>query len=382
MFVEHVGLQFGAVAAVLNFNRVGAALGELLERDLFLAVNPYFDDYTKIEPKASAPGSTEAITAAFDLLGWHSEVKAMDKPNFQSLGVVQDVSRVMSCGRMIVSNSDSWVAECDSLVLSAWLRKWLPPALAGTLRGKLGFANSNTFGACGKVVLKALSMRQYGARSMCRTTAQLELAFEWLHAFLHQAPPRTISFARSSGQPVLIFSDGWQSGDVPPKLGMAAVLWDRASDTKEYFSWMIEAEVVDAWSKDGLKKALINEAEHFPILISRTTWSVLPQGRKVIHFVDNNGARDSHISGYSRSEAVGHILAATKLVEAKIGMWCWFDRVPTDSNIADGPSRDAHELVVACGFRRRERTFPEGWSPEDGVLPGLGLKWHLGVQAP
>ena len=96
----------------------------------------------------------------------------------------------------------------------------------------------------------------------------------------------------------------------------------------------------------------------------------------VIHFVDNNGARDSHISGYSRSDVVGSILAATKLIESKIGMWCWFDRVPTDSNIADGPSRDAHELVIACGFSRVQPTFPSGWSPSDGTLPSLDLEWH------
>eukprot|EP00972_Heterocapsa_arctica_P091302 13471839-Heterocapsa_arctica.AAC.1 len=94
---------------------------------------------------------------------------------------------------------------------------------------------------------------------------------------------------------------------------------------------------------------LINQAELFPGLLSLTTWSGRLFRRRVLFFIDNDGARDSLIKGYSAVEASGHIIGAVGLAEQRLQCQSWFTRVPSPSNIADGPSRLDFVLVEGLG---------------------------------
>ena len=64
-------------------------------------------------------------------------------------------------------------------------------------------------------------------------------------------------------------------------------------------------------------------------------------------FLDQDAARRGLKKGYSASMRSGVIIDLTADLMATVGTYPWFARVPTASNIADGPSRGKTEELLA-----------------------------------
>ena len=80
-------------------------------------------------------------------------------------------------------------------------------------------------------------------------------------------------------------------------------------------------------------------------------WGTRWRGRRSILFVDNDAARHALIKGYTSSLASARLVASFWEGEAALASYCWVERVPSPSNIADGPSRLCFDEVVALGGR-------------------------------
>ena len=78
-------------------------------------------------------------------------------------------------------------------------------------------------------------------------------------------------------------------------------------------------------------------------------WGERWRGRRILLFVDNDSARFALIKGYTPSVASARLVAAFWEMEACLASYCWIDRVPSASNIADGPSRLTFDEVVELG---------------------------------
>ena len=75
------------------------------------------------------------------------------------------------------------------------------------------------------------------------------------------------------------------------------------------------------------------------MLLARLTWEEELAGAKTIYYVDNEGVREALIKGGTRSLASKDLLLETAAVGARLGGAPWYSRVPSPSNVADGPSR-------------------------------------------
>ena len=83
----------------------------------------------------------------------------------------------------------------------------------------------------------------------------------------------------------------------------------------------------------------VNQAESWPVLVSLQTWGHLMKGRDVIVFIDNEGVRESMVTGNTRSVASMRILGEVHRLMSRLGAKFWYARVPSSSNPADPPSR-------------------------------------------
>ena len=63
------------------------------------------------------------------------------------------------------------------------------------------------------------------------------------------------------------------------------------------------------------------------------------KGALWIHFIDNNGALGSLVSGSSSVDSQDIIIGETWALIAKLDILAWFDRVDSKSNPVDGLSR-------------------------------------------
>ena len=62
-------------------------------------------------------------------------------------------------------------------------------------------------------------------------------------------------------------------------------------------------------------------------------------------YLDNDAARAALCKGYGSTDLAQRIVAGTMESESQLKLKSWFARVPTHSNIADGPSRmDCREV--------------------------------------
>ena len=70
------------------------------------------------------------------------------------------------------------------------------------------------------------------------------------------------------------------------------------------------------------------------------------ENRRVIYWVDNEASRLALVKGQSKSPIMDRMLRALCEVEDGMHAYSWYSRVPSQSNIADAPSRGAGDTVA------------------------------------
>ena len=107
----------------------------------------------------------------------------------------------------------------------------------------------------------------------------------------------------------------------------------------------------DKWRTEG-KKQLICQAELFPVLVAKNTWSHLISGRAVLWFIDNNSSLAAVIRSYSPVLENYELLVINARLDVELQAMHWYTRVPSKSNLSDDPSRLQFSELEAKGFKR------------------------------
>ena len=120
---------------------------------------------------------------------------------------------------------------------------------------------------------------------------------------------------------VLVFTDGSWESDVA---GLGAVLLDESTGNRLVVQDRVQDGRLDLWS-DLVGDQLICQIELFAMVLVRWNWQLELNNRKVLLFVDSNSARGGIVKGRSDSPTMDDL-------------W-WVERVPSESNPGDEPSR-------------------------------------------
>ena len=143
-------------------------------------------------------------------------------------------------------------------------------------------------------------------------------------------------------------------------------LWALSSSTRprrpfRFFKATFSGENVALWQRDAgaaqpestkQKEQVICQAELAAVVIAVATWAGLMKHRDALLFVDNDPAKDALVNGCSKSTASAEMVRFCRLLCAQHAIAPWVDRVPSPSNIADGPSRGESEVLVSAGAMR------------------------------
>ena len=79
---------------------------------------------------------------------------------------------------------------------------------------------------------------------------------------------------------------------------------------------------------------------------------------RLLSFLDSNTALGVCVSGYSRVAHSAALISTIWLLDAAGMTQSWFSRVPSESNIADGPSRLDVDGLVAQGAEVVKAVWP------------------------
>ena len=195
----------------------------------------------------------------------------------------------------------------------------------------------------------------------------LKAAVAFLCSFLKSAGPRVVPTLRTE-RPTLLFTDG-ACEEEGRLVTVGAILLSPRLDAPEAFGFQVSQDLVDAWKSRGMdQKQVVGQAELFPQLVARTTWSHVLRHAQVLAFLDNNAASSGLIRGYSPVVPSAEIIGAIWLEDSKLACLSWYDRVPSPSNLADGPSR--------LDFS----SLPEGTRVVEAVLPNAACVFQASLR--
>ena len=342
-FFEAIALGFGARDAVLSFNLMARALRHILNVLLWIAATHFYDDFSQVDPRAFAVESCQATEDLFTLLGWSFKSDADQllptAPSFCPLGVTMDFSQA---GFVVIGNTAKRVAHIRTEIERILALEVLAPSALASLVGVSQFAESQTCGRTGVMILKEV---RTAARDLGPTgRSRLQKALGVLGDYFKRVRPRTVRLT-SYLPPVVILTDA-AAEDCGASLG--AVMVDPAESKFEFFGKRISPGLVDHWRRTG-QQQVICQAELVAVPVALTTWQSVITNRDVLFFIDNEPAREALVRGSSVSDDSSSYVTYCRLLCAESGAAVWYARVASPSNISDAPSRGSFSELESAG---------------------------------
>lgn len=257
------------------------------------------------------------VNQFFRLLGWTVSSGEKDLPfaeKFKALGVEIDLSAWKS-GEVRFSNTPQRIAELTETISQILDSRKLTPQDALSLRGRMQFAHSQLWGRSAKLCLNAVTTHAYSehGNNVCEKLAHF---LEVFRDRLKTSKPRVATPAWDS--PMFVFTDAsFSPDDKRWPCGLGGVLLGFPG-----------------------KSTVIFEAEMLALLVGFVLWKRHLRNRPCVFYIDNNSSRDVAISGRARTQPGSTLVAELLKLEDENCTNSWFARVPSVSNIADGPSRN------------------------------------------
>ena len=355
-------LPFGAVKSVHSFLRVSHSLWFILVKEFLVLTTNYFDDFVTLGTSDEASALKSCVHLVFKMLGWffaESGSKAPDfSEEFPALGVLINVSK-MGRGLVQFGNTETRRKELLETISKVLAEGRMTKVTALKLRGRLQFASANIFGRIARAALHAVTAHAYASKDS-KLTDDAGLALRLHFRLLTEGLPRQLRAAERECwflQTDASF-DRDEHGDVA---GVGAVLFSPTGCPIAFFSERLEADVLANLDPGNAKKTLIFECEFLALFAAFWKLTQNVRGALVI-YTDNNGVRDAMISCSTRNLVARQILVATLALENEFSLWPWYNRIPTDSNCADAPSRFQVAKLVSAGAKRIDINMSTCWN--------------------
>ncbi|KAJ9438887.1 hypothetical protein DIPPA_32504 [Diplonema papillatum] len=327
-------LSFGEAASVVHYNAFAKILARVVRSGLSLPLLQYYDDF-------ACPCRLEddlVLADILELLGGilrtsFNDEKTTQGSSFRHLGLIF----LIDGDGVHVSLSEPRKEKLVFVLKGVLARDSLAPGEAASLAGKLGFASSSLFGKVGRVPLQPL-FRRANASSTYRDFKlgrELRVSLQWwvdvlrseVRVFQKSIPLHPVS--PDTGTRCVLFTDACPRG-----LGaVLVVLMEGVVSSVEYYSCPVPARAV------GLP---IHALEFAAVSVAFGLWFKEMAGVQVSVWVDNNVVLASLVQGQSRARML--LAPVHRLWQdiARAKARVWFERVSSEMNIADLPSRLAH----------------------------------------
>lgn len=255
------------------------------------------------------------------------------------------------------SRKKDLLEEMDSILES----KLLDPGTAGKLKGKLMFGASQLWGKVGRAFLRSISERQYARFALqdgFKLDQALEVSLRHWKKLISEGPPRPIELMHQKISDAVIFTDGFtpdpRSKERSPSM-VGAVLFDRRMSSPLQLSEVVPRSMEEKWLN---RKTQIVPVEMLaPILALQTFYDRL-RGADIILLIDSEAVEAALIKGYSSKEDLCSLVSVFWDLVFELRARVFIDRVATDANPSDMPSRGDVRTGEAVGWRTVKAVWP------------------------
>ena len=356
-FFVMVGHSFGLVSAVYNYNRRSAAINEILVQVFGLVAFSFYDDKYGFETVDTIVSARHVAECVHFWLGAKFDKKKLQLSRAPTiLGVTYNLEL------MQLEIKKERKQELSDEITSVLHSGLLDPGSAGKLKGKLMFGASQLWGKVGRAFLRVISERQYMRfpnSSTFKLDKPLEMSLHHWHKLVNEGPPRPIDQFGPKLVDAVIFTDGFtpdpRSNDVTPDR-VGAVLFDRRLKCPLQFTSLIPDHVKKRWLS---RTTQIVPVEMIAPVLALATFADRLQGADVLLLIDSESVEGALIKGYSSREDLCEIISVFWDLALQLRVRVFIDRISTDANPADWPSRDRLTLGENAGWKTVKPVWPE-----------------------
>ena len=335
---QHRAMPFGAVAAVHAWERVGALVCHIACRLLRLTLFRYVDDFFGCErPAVLQHGLGCFVRLTRLLLG--SGAIADSKVAFGSTLVLLGVQIKTGRKGYQCKPSGDKVIKWLACICAALEEDCLTPGQASKLAGRLSWSCQHLFNRLGRAMLRPL-FRQKFATKPWRLSGELRNALLWWQHILELGIAEKREWKPPHQDIVHIFCDA--AGE-PARI--AAIAWDRGETY--YVDCVPPAQILQRWC--ARRDQQIMGLELLSIALALSTFERLCVGRRVVIYSDNRGAECCFRNGAARHNDHAWLVNAMWTHAALCHMHLWVERVRSEDNWADLPSRSAYDTLKYVG---------------------------------
>ena len=346
-------MPFGAVAAVHAFLRCSEALKCVARGKFALAMTSFFDEFTVISTKASAAHVVSVVQGMFRRLGW--QVATEEKKNhpfseiFDVLSVRVDLSKQTE-GLVFVGNTPSRRDELKASVNEILKAGHITFEEFQRLRGRLVFAEQSVWGRNARQAVICVGDVAPDTAVPFALTETQSAALAFLLRSIVGAPPKCISCAARKR-----FFCAWMAhANGSLRVRHPCVPLEQSScplpDTSR--GGMNYPSPPPPRGRSAGKRQLVFECELLPYLLSLRLWHSYVKDCDLLVFIDNDAARSSLEKAFTRVAGGARVVHEAVATKESLALRAAFFRVPTASNIADGPSRMDFSLIQKLGGTR------------------------------
>ena len=364
-FFVVVGHSFGLVSAVYNYNCRSAAINDILVNLFSLVAFNFYDDKYGFEPSHSCALAHDVAQKVHWWLGAAFDVKKLQRSKRPDvLGVTYNLEEFK------LEIQEKRRAELKETIEDILQKESLDPGSAGKLKGKLMFGASQLWGKVGRAFLRSLSERQYlkHARddSFALNSALLLSLFQWLK-LVQDGPPRPIEEQKLKKSDAVLFTDGFTPDARKNEKGLdriGGVVFSRGQSKPYQFTAVVPERIEKFWL---VRKTQIVPIEMLAPIVALSTFGPMIRGKDIILFIDSEAVEGALIKGYSAREDLSELVSVFWDLALELRVNVYIDRVSTDANPADWPSRNDLETGRSAGWGSLEPVWPS-------IVRGLGRK--------
>ena len=102
----------------------------------------------------------------------------------------------------------------------------------------------------------------------------------------------------------------------------------------------------------------ISMVETVALPVAAETFKEIIRNRREIWLVDSEPVLGAGIKGYSAREDICSGIATFWAIMREANVSAYLDRIPTDGNLADSPSRAKWDLIGKCGWASSKARIP------------------------
>ena len=361
-FFIMIGHSFGLVSAVYNYNRRSAAINEFLCKLFNLVAFNFYDDKYGFEPVGTVKSARLAAECVHLWLGAKFDQKKLQLSSAPTiLGVTYNLDS------MQLEIKDDRKSELTEEIVSILKSDQLDPGTAGKIKGKLMFGASQLWGKIGRAFLRVISERQY-SRFPTGPSFSLDKPLRvalghWL-SLIKDGPPRTIDRQVSKRADAVIFTDGFTPD---PRIRaqqkeldrVGAVLFDRRLDHPLQFTEIVPDHVSQKWLHRATQ---IIPIEMVAPILALCAFRERLFNADVIRLIDSEVVEAALVKGYSSKADVCELISVFWDLALELRCRLFIDRVSTDANPADWPSRNDLDRGASVGWVTVQAKWPESLS--------------------